>query len=309
MTSSRIAFALLCLLSAMGLHASALAPPRFAYADPQSDDPAYASGTKAMNESRWSDAVGSFDQVLQSRSRRSDAALYWKAYALNKLGKPDLAVGTCVQLRMQFPASSWNHDCAAMKLTQTATFPGPPLSTPVIPDLARPSVPVSVASDSHLHTHDPNTDLKILALNSLLHRDPAQAIPLLRSMLTGDQSSEVKRHALFVLSQSRSPEAESTMRDLLLGKMGPELQRSAIQASGVYEGRRLNETLVEVYKSTNDPKIKQAVISAFFVSGDDAHLVDLAHAEKNMELKRTIVSQLSLMNGKAATDYMMELLK
>ena len=309
MTSFRTTFALLCMLSPVWLPCSAAGSPLIAYAEPQSDDPAYAAGTKAMNESRWSDAVGSFNQVIQSRSRRSDSALYWKAYALNKLGKPDLAVSTCVQLRIQFPASSWNRDCTAMKLAQTATFPGPTLSNPVIPDISKPSVQVSVTSDSHVHTHDPNTDLKILALNSLLHRDPAQAIPLLRSMLTGDQSPDVTRHALFVLSQSRSPEAESTMRDLLLGKMGPDLQRGAIQASGVYEGRRLNDTLVEAYKFTNDLKIKQAVISAFFVSGDDAHLVDLAHAEKNMELKRTMVSQLSLMNGKAATDYMMELLK
>ncbi len=38
-------------------------------------------------------------------------------------------------------------------------------------------------------------------------------------------------------------------------------------------------------------------------------MVEMAKNEKDLELKRTIVSQLALMNDKAATDYMMELLK
>jgi len=38
-------------------------------------------------------------------------------------------------------------------------------------------------------------------------------------------------------------------------------------------------------------------------------LVDLARAEKNFELKREIVSKLSLMKSKDATDYLLELLK
>jgi hypothetical protein len=38
-------------------------------------------------------------------------------------------------------------------------------------------------------------------------------------------------------------------------------------------------------------------------------MVEMARSEKDVELKRTIVSQLALMNDKAATDYMIELLK
>ena len=155
----------------------------------------------------------------------------------------------------------------------------------------------------------------MLALNSLLHRDPAQAIPLLRNILTGDQPDALKNHALFVLAQSRSPEADALMHDLVLGKSGPDLQRQAIQACGVYQGHRSGDTLatlatlVEAYRTSPDPKVKRAVISALFIAGDDQRLVDLARAEKDLALKRAIVSQLALMNGKAASDYMLELLK
>ncbi len=289
-------------------HAAAVTPlPLGATEAGQADDPAFAAGTRAMNENRWADAVTSFDQSIQAKGHRADAALYWKAYSLNKVGKPELAFATCVQLRTLMPASSWNRDCSALKLAQIVAAPRPAHSDPAIGITLDMPTPLLPARDSP--SRDPNTEIKILALNSLLHRDPAQAVPLLRTILTGDQTPDVKHHALFILAQSRSPEAEATMRDLLLGKMGADLQSSAIQSAGVYEGRRLNDTLVEVYKSTADTRVKRSVISAFFVSNDDVRLVDLARSEKNLELKRTIVSQLSLMRGKAASDYMLELLK
>jgi hypothetical protein len=46
-----------------------------------------------------------------------------------------------------------------------------------------------------------------------------------------------------------------------------------------------------------------------FITQDAPRMVDMARGEKDLELKRTIVSQLALMNDKAATDYMVELLK
>ena len=286
------------------------APPAFAFPEPESpqahtqppqnEEAAYIEGIHAMSDNRWSDAVADFEQIANAKGKRSDAALYWKAYALAKLGKPDLANATCLQLHTHYQTSYWNRDCAALELAGSNPRGVP---TPVI-TYSQTQTDARDASQK-----DQNAELKILALNSLLHRDPAQAIPLLRNILTGDQSDSLKKHALFVLAQGRSPEADALMHDLVFGKMGPNLQLQAIQASGVYEGRRYTETLTEVYRTSSDPKVKHAVISALFVAGDDQRLVDLARAEKNLELKRAIVSQLALMNGKAASDYMLELLK
>lgn len=50
-------------------------------------------------------------------------------------------------------------------------------------------------------------------------------------------------------------------------------------------------------------------IDTLYDSNDDTRLVELARQEKDLKLKQAIVSHLSLMGGKAATDYMMELLK
>src|SRR5690242_6016606 len=49
------------------------------------DTSPYADGTRAMKEHRWKDAISDFDKVIDAKDKRAAAALYWKAYSLNKL--------------------------------------------------------------------------------------------------------------------------------------------------------------------------------------------------------------------------------
>ena len=278
------------------------------------DDDPYTTGTRAMDENRWQDAVSAFDKVIGEKGKRVDAALYWKAYSLNKLGKSPLAIATCDQLHSQFADSPWNKDCKAISLgVQVDPKVMATDHTRLRIDRVRPDVRVApfgadIDGDSGV-TRGSDEDLKMLALNSLLHRDPATALPLLRGILSGNQPINVKKHALFVLAQSKSPEAEGILREAALGKLDPQLQGQAIQAIAIFQGKRANDTLAEVYRTTTDPKIKNSIISAMFITKDASRMVEMARSEKDLELKRRIVSELALMNDKAATDYMMELLK
>jgi hypothetical protein len=281
-------------------------------AAPVQDDAAYSAGSKAMDEHRWQDAVVSFDKVINAKGKRVDAAVYWKAYSLNKLGKPQLAAATCDQLRAQDPNSQWNRDCSALTVNvhiDTEALAESMKNVNVqVRAMTDPSVEDVEMWDNSNPPHGSDEDLKMLALNSLLNQDPARAIPLLRGVLNGNGSPAMKKHALFVLAQSKSPDADAILHDAAMGKMGPELQREAIRSIAVFEGKRSNDTLVEVYKATSDAKIKKSVISGLFITQDAPRMVELARSEKDLELKRSIVSQLALMNDKAATDYMMELL-
>ena len=279
------------------------------------DDDAYTTGTRAMDEHRWPDAVSAFDKVISEKGKRVDAALYWKAYSLNKLGKTPLAIATCDQLKSQFADSTWNKDCSVVSMDARVDPRAMDADQRKMNrDQVRTYVKVAPYSfdggegESKI-TRGSDEDLKLLALNSLMNKDPVTALPLLKGILSGNQSLTVKKHALFVLAQSKSPEAESILHDAALGKLDPQLQGQAIQTMAVFQGKRANDTLAEVYRTTTDPKIKKSIISAMFITKDAPRMVEMARNEKDLELKRTIVSQLALMNDKAATDYMMELLK
>ena len=279
------------------------------------DDDPYAVGTRAMDEHRWPDAVSAFDKVINEKGKRVDAAFYWKAYSLNKLGKTSLAIATCDQLHSQFADSPWNKDCAVISMDGQADPKGiadGKIKVRMRMDRVEPNIriaPFSMDREDSCVARGSDEDLKMLALNSLLNKDPTTALPLLRGILSGNQPLCIKKHALFVLTQSKSPEAESILHDAALGKLDPQLQGEAIRAIAVFQGKRANDTLAEAYRTTTDPKIKKSIISAMFITKDAPRMVEMARNEKDLELKRTIVSQLALMNDKAATDYMIELLK
>jgi tetratricopeptide (TPR) repeat protein len=305
---------LLVFAAAQPLHGMVFSPEPLPSAAANDNSP-YAVGTRAMNEQRWQDAIRSFDKVIAAKDRRSDAALYWKAYSLNKLRRHSDAAAICNTLHAQYADSPWNKDCDVLSISNpdinielTDKF-NQNMNIHVNPDIHIVSPDVHVTIPNINIDIKNNPDMKILALNSMLNQDPAKAIPILRDILNGNQSIGVKKHAIFVLAQSKSPEAQAMLHDAVTGKMDPELQRQAITMMALFQGKRDDDTLAEVYRTTSDRQIKKSIISAFFLTQDAPRLVELARSEKDLELKRTIVSQLSVMNDKVATDYMMELLK
>jgi HEAT repeats len=295
---------MLDLLAVRPMHAVVLpAPPA------DDDNSAYAVGTRAMNDHRWQDAIASFDKVIDAKDKRADAALYWKAYSLQKIGSNSLAMTTCNQLRSQFPSSTWNNDCGAISIAINVD-PQVRVVVPPMPPMPPMEKFKFKGDGSDRGGHATDEDLKILALHSLLNQDPAKAIPLLKGILTNNQSSmNMRRNALFVLAQSKSPEAEAVLKDAVLGKLDPALQSEAVQSIAIYEGKRANDTLVQVYRSTSDAKVKKSVINSIFITKDAQRLVDLARAEKDLDMKRDIVSKLAIMHDQVAQDYMLELLK
>ncbi len=273
------------------------------------DTSPYAIGMRALNEQHWPEGVPAFSRATAARDKHADAAFYWKAYSLNKLNKPTLVTATCSQLHSVYPNSSWNRDCSALQLQLQSGRVTLPNSADVEKTAAQVDELQSLSPHSDAQHNDPDADIKLLAINSLMNRDPAQALPILRSLLAGNQAEDVKRHALFVLAQNNSPDAQQLLREIVLGHTDSALQREAIQMLGVTQGKRANDTLEQLYRSTSDPQVRSAVVSALFISGDAPRMVQLAREEKDLDRKRAIVSHLALMQDKAAADYMLELLK
>ena len=145
------------------------------------DSSLYADGTRAINEGRWSDAEAIFTKVAGQHGEHSDGALYWKAYAENKQEQASRALDTCAQLRHDFSASGWIHECGALEIEIHARS-------------GKPLEPNAGQDD----------DLKLLALNSLLRRDEPRALAQIQEILNGDSSEKLKKEALFILGNHYS---------------------------------------------------------------------------------------------------------
>ncbi|MGA7525373.1 MAG: HEAT repeat domain-containing protein [Acidobacteriaceae bacterium] len=234
----------------------------------------YAEGTRAINESRWSDAVGLFDRVAQMKGEHAEGALYWKAYAENKEGQPANALSTCGELRKDYPQSRWLDECGALEIEIRGKSGDP--------------VPPQAEADENL---------KLLALNALMQQDQAQAVPILEKILSGNQPEELKGRALFVLAQSSSPQAEALIGRVAHGQSGPALQIRAIRVLAAAQGKHADDTLADIYQHSTDAQVKRAVLQSYLITGDSTKLLAAARQETNPDLVRAAVQTLGAMSA------------
>ena len=100
-------------LAASVLFAAVLASPvpasaRYASAalfaaDGEGRSPAYREAQSALDQARWEEAAQRFAAVADAKGADADAALYWKAYAEEKLGRKAEALQTLKSLRAALP--------------------------------------------------------------------------------------------------------------------------------------------------------------------------------------------------------------
>jgi len=83
----------------------------------------------------------------------------------------------------------------------------------------------------------------------------------------------------------------------------------AVRSLGVLGSTKTGQTLVEIYTASGaTPEVKRAVIDGLFMQGNAKALVDIARKETDPGLRKDLVSRLSTMKSKEATDFLLELL-
>ena len=87
-----------------------------------------------------------------------------------------------------------------------------------------------------------------------------------------------------------------------------ELRKDAIRKLGVFGGKRGADAVIELYKGESDRGVREAALQALFIQGNARALIEVARAEKDLELKKRAVSHLSHMGSKEATDFLLEIL-
>jgi len=254
----------------------------------------YEQGREALDEDHYDRAETLFDDLARQSGPQTDAALYWRAYAQNRLGKRDAALATIADLKRRFPQSRWQKDAAALEI-DVRQRAGQPL---------RPEA-------------ESDEELKMLAIQGLMNSDPERALPLLEKVLSGTATPREKSKALFVIAQSGSPEAQAILVRVAKGQSNPELQRKAIEYLGIFGGvhggvrggvkggveggvggpKSAGGALQEIYAASTDESVKRAILRSYMISGDKDDLFAAAKSEKDEGLRREAIRQLGLVHG------------
>ena len=141
------------------------------------EDGLYQRAQTALDNHRWEEAFDGFTEVIARGGSRAEGALYWKAYALNKLGKRDEALAAIAELRKSYASSRWLEDAKVLEMETK-----------------------QAAGQNVTPENESDEELKLLALNGLMQSDPDRALPLVENLLKGDQSPKLKKNAVYVIA-------------------------------------------------------------------------------------------------------------
>jgi hypothetical protein len=234
----------------------------------------YDDGREDLDEDRYEKAAAKFKLLADMNGPQTDAALYWKAYAENRLGKRDISLTTIADLKRRFPQSRWKKDAEALELEVKQSS----------------GQPVKPADQS-------DEELKLMAIQGLMNSDPERALPLLEKVINGSGTPKEKSRALFVLAQSGSAQGRETIGRIAKGQSNPELQREAIKYLGLFGGAQSRQIMAEVYASNPDTSVRRAILRAYMLGGDKERLFAAARSEKDESLRREAIRQLGLVHG------------
>lgn len=238
------------------------------------EDADYQKGLRALDARQWEEAAEDFDASASHKGPTADAALYWKAYAMNRAGRREDALDILSDLKDAYPSSRWVKDAKALELEVRAAT----------------GAPVNAGT----YTDD---DLKLLAVNSLMQSDPDKALPVIQKLLASNNSGKIKDRALFVLAQNPTPEARKLLSDTARNSSNPDLQLKAIRYMGMMGSEQTRNELASVYSSASDERVKRAILQSFMLSGSRDFLLNAAKTEKDPELRKEAIRQLALSGG------------
>jgi hypothetical protein len=248
--------------------------------EPETVDPdvLYECGRRALDRAEWDNALRFFTRVPTTPGApRAAGAIYWRAYAQNKLGQRAEALSTLSALEAHPARGGWANEAKALEIE--------------IRQSSGQRVSPETGTDE---------DLKLLALQGLANSDADTAIPLIEGLLTGAQAPRLKERALFVLAHSDNPSARNVVVRVAKGNVNPDLQLKALQYVGLTRTPEAAKILGEVYSSTSEIPIKRAILRGYGHLGDRERLLAAATRESTPELRLEAVRQLG--NLKAGSE-------
>lgn len=234
----------------------------------------YDDGREALDDDEFDKAASKFSELAEMNGPQTDAALYWKAYALNKLAKKESALATIADFKKRFAQSRWMKDVGALEI----------------------EVRQSTGQQAHPDAQ-PDEELKMLAIQGLMNSDPQRALPLLEKTLNGTGTPKEKSKALFVVAQNGSAQSREILARIAKGQSNPDLQRKAVEYLGLFGGQEARKTLAEIYSSTSDTSIKRAILRSYMIGGAREQLFAAAKGEKDEALRGEAIRQLGLVHA------------
>jgi HEAT repeat protein len=244
----------------------------------------YWQGQQDLKKSDWNAALkhfGDLEQQLRAKEPKSaDTALYWKAYTLVQAKRTSEAKAAVERLHRDFPDSRWSNDADAL-LRQT-----------------QPAMQRNAQADDE--------GIAEIAVEGLMNAPPERAIPLLKKVLQSQHSNEVKKRALFVLSQIDEDAALDAVVEVAKTSNDKALRDDAIRMLGVSGEDRAIKRLRELYTANADAAEKRTIVQAFLTADRKDLILETARNETDPKVRHEAIQALGAMEASKELEQLFE---
>jgi HEAT repeat protein len=244
--------------------------PGAPWSDADPGDSLYRAARQLLNRSRYAEAAAAFGDLIKRypRSGYTPDAYYWAAFALYRTGDDGNLRRATTLLETQssrYPSAATRGD-------------GDALLARVYGELARRGdahagewVQAHAAAAGRDTTHatqaacpSEDDDPRIAALNALMQMDAANAVPVLRQVLARRDpcSVELRRKAVFVLSQKRSDQTEDILLSVARSDPNPDVRGQAVFWLSQVGSDKAVTALDSILRTSSDQELQDKAIFA-----------------------------------------------
>ena len=266
-----------------------LPPPASLQGDPA--DSLYRAAREALSRREYQRAADLFARIPERfpKSGYAPDALYWQAFALYRVGG-DTQLRTAREVlrqqRVRFPDAATKGDAATLEVRVqgelarrgdqqaveevrrvTGDLAVPP-EAPEAPEAPHPPVPPGHMNGHGKHgdsrCEDEGDDMKIAAMNALIHMDSEKARPILRRVLARRDAASVclRRKAVFLISQGEGEGAEEILLASARTDPDPEVREQAVFWLSQVGTERAVGALDSILRTSTDRALQDKAIFA-----------------------------------------------
>jgi hypothetical protein len=292
---------------------------------------AYERGRQAIDRKSWQEAIEAFALAAQDEALADDG-LYWQAYAYSKIPDAKRALELVASLESRFPRSPYRDDAQALAAeirggsARGAASEDEDLKLMALNGLMQADEESAIPLLEEFLTSEKSTRLRERALFVLAQSESEKAHAILARVARGERDPELQRKAIRYLgvhgndrglallaelyrelssTEARAAVLESFMiagdekrlLDLARNEPDPELRGRAIHLLGTMDA---SAELWELYQSEASEEVKEKMLQAFLIAGDDEHLLEVARDRRGSEELRG--SAIQLLGAEGAED-------
>jgi len=245
------------------------AAPRAPWAQQDPGDSLYRAGRQLLNRGRYPEAARAFNDLIKRypRSSYTPDAHYWAAFALYRTGDHSNLLAAAALLETQasrYPRAATRGDGDALLARVEGEMARRGDSDAAQWVQAHASVAVGADSTHVSVAACPNEDddPRIAAMNALMQMDAANAVPVIQQVLARRDpcSVELRRKAVFVLSQKRSDQTEDILLSVARSDPDADVRGQAVFWLSQVGSDKAVTALDSILRTSSDEELRDKAI-------------------------------------------------